>query len=136
VDREIGFKVPFWYRPNREAGYGIKTVLEELHLLGFRHPNGPRKAPAPGSFHEKKIRELWRLLNEAGALKDSSEKALQAFIRRQTMGAQMMPQWLTAEQANKLMEGLKAWHSRARREAAPLSRGTSVASPEAEQSVV
>jgi|HubBroStandDraft_1064217.scaffolds.fasta_scaffold97472_2 hypothetical protein len=41
------------------------------------------------------------------ALKDSSEKALQAFIERQTIGAQMMPQWLTAEEANKVIEGFK-----------------------------
>ena len=113
------------------------ALLEELHQLGFRNPNGPRKAPAPGSFQEGKIRELWRLLNEAGALKDSSEKALQAFIKRQTMGAQIMPRWLTAEQANKVIEGLKSWHARVHtRSEAELSRGTSVASPEAERSGV
>jgi phage gp16-like protein len=137
--REIVYRTSTRFRRDGICSAGAMTareraaLLEEFHLLGFRNPAGPpRKAPAPGSFQEKKIRELWRLLNEAGALNDSSEKALHAFIKRQTMGAQLMPQWLTAEQANKVIEGLKAWHSRTRREAAPLSRGTSVASPEAD----
>ncbi len=91
------------------------ALLEELHTLGFRRAQGSDQArpkpPPPGSFQEKKIRELWRLLEEAGALRDASEKALRAFIRRQTGGIEV-PQWLTAEQANKVIEGLKAWHSR------------------------
>jgi phage gp16-like protein len=90
------------------------ALLDELHRLGFRRPAGAaaRKPPAPGSFQEKKIRELWRLLGETGALRDHSEKALQAFVRRQTSGAQFIPRWLTAEQANKVIEGLKAMAKR------------------------
>ena len=116
--REIVRRVSARFRRNPVNSSGDMTarergaMLTELHTLGFRNPTAPRKAPAPGSFQEAKIRELWRLLNEAGALNDSSEKALQKFIRRQTMGAQTIPRWLTAEQANKVIEGLKSWHAR------------------------
>ncbi|HUY27309.1 MAG TPA: regulatory protein GemA [Candidatus Binataceae bacterium] len=89
------------------------ALIEELHGLGFhRAVNRPARAPAPGSFQETKIIEIWRLLDQAGALRDSSDKALHAFVRRQTAGAQSIPRWLTAEQANKVIEGLKAWLKR------------------------
>lgn len=85
------------------------ALIEALHGFGFRRAVNRPAAPAPGSFQEKKIRELWRLLGEAGALRDASDKGLHAFISRQTSGAQSIPRWLTAEQANKVIEGLKAW---------------------------
>jgi hypothetical protein len=87
------------------------ALIEELHNLGFRRPAAARPARAPGIAQEGQIRELWRLLKEAGALHDDSERALRAFIRRQTGGVEI-PRWLTAEQANKVIEGLKAWHAR------------------------
>lgn len=105
------------------------ALLDELRRFGFRRVE-PQRPAAPGGPQEAKIRALWAALRDAGALRqvsqseteqtslrgaskiDDSERALRAFIRRQT-GRVEVPQWLTAEQANKVIEGLKAWHARA-----------------------
>jgi phage gp16-like protein len=99
------------------------ALIEELRAHGFRRVT-PRSAPAPGSLQESKIRAIWQALADAGALKDSSEKALLKFVRRVAHRDALA--WLTADDANKVIEGLKAWHAR---HAASLSQ-----SPEAGQS--
>ncbi|MGH8012575.1 MAG: regulatory protein GemA [Candidatus Binataceae bacterium] len=86
------------------------ALIDELRGYGFRRVE-PRKSVAPGAPQGAKIRALWQALEVAGALHDASEKALRAFVLRQT-GVVSIPQWLTAEQANKVIEGLKAWHAR------------------------
>jgi phage gp16-like protein len=98
------------------------ALLEELHHFGFRKPlNRPERSP--GGPQEEKIRALWQALIDSGALHDSSEKALRSFIRRQT-GTVEIPRWLTAEQANKVIEGLKAWHRRASSKDAGIPRAS------------
>jgi phage gp16-like protein len=88
-----------------------RALIDELRGFGFRKPldKTPRN---PGLGQEQKIRAIWQALNEAGALRNPTEKGLRAFIKRQTGGVEM-PNWLTAEQANKVIEALKAMQKRA-----------------------
>lgn len=58
----------------------------------------------------RKIRSLWLELRDAGALKDSSEKALLAFVKRST-GIERM-EWLQDNQLNNVIEQLKNWLGR------------------------
>lgn len=101
-----------------------RALIEELRRLGFARIDA-RKPRNPGAGQEAKIRAMWQALNEAGALRNPTEKGLRAFIKRQTGGVEM-PQWLTAEQANKVIEGLKAMQKRAGQED---SRGVSQGTP-------
>jgi phage gp16-like protein len=75
-------------------------VLDEFRRLGFTGER--RRAEQP---HVRKIYALWGALKPH--LENPSEEALRAFVQRQTgVGA---PSWLDSRQANKVIEGLKAW---------------------------
>ncbi len=91
-----------------------KALLEELRTRGFRHIVRPElweKPSAPGEAQLGKILALWGELVATGKLDNPSEKGLRAFVKRQT-GLES-PRWLTAAEANKVIEGLKAWLARA-----------------------
>jgi len=88
------------------------AVIEHFRRRGFE------PAPAKGAKAEKlqqsailrKIRACWLDLKSAGALRDSSERALRAFVKRVVKVDS--PGWLTPPQANVVIEALKAWHKR------------------------
>ena len=68
-------------------------------------------AHAPhGAAQARKIHTLWRKLAAAAKLRDPSARGLRHFVRRQT-GRDAL-EWLTAAEANKVIEGLKAWRHR------------------------
>jgi hypothetical protein len=58
----------------------------------------------------RKIRALWVALHNLGALRDASEQALAAFVKRQT-GRDALA-FLTPADANKAIGALKAWCAR------------------------
>ena len=112
-------------------------LLDELRRLGFPS-DGPRRrhrgaiaaitpasaapvgrathaaeavAHAPhGAAQARKIWTLWRKLAAAAKLRDPSARGLRQFVRRQT-GRDAL-EWLTAAEANSVIEGLKAWRRR------------------------
>lgn len=88
---------------------GRKKVLDHLESRGFtRTRPQPRKlADDPQS---KKIRALWLELHAAGKVRNSSEAALAAFVKRQTRRDAL--QWLSAQQASAVIEELKKWLAR------------------------
>src|SRR5487761_1222607 len=75
--RQVVARVSGRFRRDAVSSAGLMSareraaLLEEMHTLGFRRLVDRPKAPPPGSFQEKKIRELWRLLGEAAALRDT-----------------------------------------------------------------
>lgn len=92
----------------------LGAVLEELRRLGFRDSAKPsrtggrrRLAEAP---QHRKIRALWLSLWNLGAVEDSGEAALGAFVQRQTGVAAL--QWATPEALNTVVEALKDWAAR------------------------
>lgn len=97
-----------------------RGVLDEMRRLLNGHawpgakmrPAGDAAAAPPGASQLAKIRAIWADLREMGALKDASEKALRSFARRVT-GRDAI-EWLSAADANKVIEGLKSWQARAR----------------------
>lgn len=60
---------------------------------------------------DRKIRAQWRYLGELGAVRDASERALAAYVKRQT-GIERL-QWTDSAQASKIIEALKQWIIRA-----------------------
>lgn len=75
----------------------------------------PRRAPSSNP-HVRKVWAVWGDLERSGALRHPGKAALYAFVERMTGVTD--PHWLSPEQANQVVEGLKAWR---RREAARAS---------------
>jgi phage gp16-like protein len=80
-----------------------------MEACGFKRTKPqPRKlADDPQS---KMIRALWLQLHEAGKVRNPSEEALAAFVKRQHSVDAL--QWLSTEKAQKLIEELKKWLAR------------------------
>lgn len=93
----------------------LVKVLDEYRRLGWAPSNAPRTAPAAPSKATrkpatspmaKKARAMWISLHQLGAVRDPSEKALEAFGKRQ-LGVDRL-QWADEGQAFRLIEALKA----------------------------
>jgi phage gp16-like protein len=91
------------------------ALIEELKRLGFQperveRAGGRKKERMAQSPQARKIRACWLDLKALGVLDDPSEKALRHFAQNMTgVGAL---DWLSPEDANRVIEGLKAWHKR------------------------
>ncbi|NPE59254.1 regulatory protein GemA [Dickeya dadantii] len=89
------------------------VVLEAMKRRGFKVKpakkavTGRKLDDAPQS---RKIRSLWLEMADKGIVRDRSEAALAAFVRRET-GIDGL-QWLNSEQASHVIEKLKKWQYR------------------------
>jgi len=94
----------------------LETVLEHLRQSGFqiRTKTGSRKAmpsrPLAQDAESRKIRALWLFLHEIGVVKNPSEAALAAYVKR--MAGVDALQWLNSEQSERLIEAMKKWAMR------------------------
>jgi phage gp16-like protein len=88
---------------------GRRACIEALREMGFSPK--PAAQPSPLDPHARKIWALWKALDRAGALRSGTAKSLRAFVKKMT-GCDD-PAWLTADKANQVIEGLKAWLARA-----------------------
>lgn len=87
---------------------GRRNVIAHLEARGFKRTRPARKlADDPQS---KKIRALWLDLHKAEKVRNPSEEALAAFVKRQT-GCEAL-QWLSGKQASDVIEELKKWLER------------------------
>ncbi len=89
----------------------LDRVIDELKRLGFKPrkspkaPPRPEKRPLDTSAEASKARAVWLLLAEIGAVRDPSEAALNAYVRRQA-GVDDL-RWV--KDMTPVIEGLKAW---------------------------
>jgi len=92
-------------------------VLRHLEDCGFKpapKSSGGKTAsdrPLARDEQSRKIRALWLALHAIGAVRNSSEAALAAYVKRQT-GIEAL-QWLDGRQASQVVEALKKWEARA-----------------------
>jgi phage gp16-like protein len=85
-----------------------QAVLAEMERLGFKPvASTAKKSP---HLHVRKVFAVWAQAGRCGAVENGSRQALVAFVRRQTGVAD--PNWLTAADANRVTEGLKAMVAR------------------------
>ncbi|MBX9701528.1 MAG: regulatory protein GemA, partial [Acetobacteraceae bacterium] len=91
----------------------LEAVLKEMVRLGFK----PVPARRPMSVHAqiRMIHAVWADLKPH--LSDGSEAALRAFVQRQTKSPKhptgvSAPEFCGPAEANKVLEGLKAWLAR------------------------
>lgn len=60
--------------------------------------------------HVRKVWAIWGDMCKAGIVRTPTRAALRAFVERMTGRAD--PEWLTPLEANRVIEGLKAWRER------------------------
>lgn len=95
---------------------GRKKVIDHLKAKGFkiRSPSKPAKAatsrPMTQDPEAKKIRALWLFLHDLGAVKNPSEEALSAYVKRIAKVDAL--QWINGYQAETLIESMKKWAMR------------------------
>ncbi|ARO88137.1 regulatory protein GemA [Nitrosospira lacus] len=96
---------------------GRKNVLDHFKSHGWT--NRPsRKAkqsrPLADDPQSKMIRALWLSLHEKGIVRDPSERALAAYVKRVTRREAL--QWLNVKEAAHVIETLKKWLDRIQQE--------------------
>jgi phage gp16-like protein len=98
----------------------LKIVLELLKKKGFKVvPKAGKSASLPRKTttkladdpQSKLIRHLWLELHNVGAVRDSSEVALNRFVLNRVRVEAL--QWLSTAQASQVIEHLKQWLKRA-----------------------
>lgn len=80
-------------------------VIAEFQRLGWRPP---RRSKLTGAA--RKIRALWLVLHKGGAVQDPSERAMNAWVKRQTGRADV--RWLDVVLTQRCIEQLKRWCDR------------------------
>ena len=100
----------------------LEKVLEHLKRSGFKVRSKSKAAPKQKpeqakpsrplaqDLESKKIRALWLFLHELGAVKNPSEEALAAYVKR-IAGVDAL-QWISGQQAERLIETMKKWAMR------------------------
>lgn len=98
---------------------GRKKVLDHLKACGFKvrssnKAEGAKRAQPSRALaadpESKKIRALWLMLFDLGAVKNPSEAALNAYVKRLTKVDDL--HWINGEQAETVIETLKKWAMR------------------------
>lgn len=93
----------------------LYRVLEQLKQRGFKVRPSKKQRPLAADDQSKKIRALWLTLHGVGEVRDPSEEALAKFVLKMT-GVQAL-QWLSSDQASRVIENLKKWQLRVTRAA-------------------
>jgi len=90
----------------------LNKVLAHMKRRGFkvRHTTSKSKRTLAQSPQDKKIRALWLSLHKHGVIRDPSESALAAYVKR-IAGVDAL-QWLDIQQASQIIETLKQWQDR------------------------
>jgi phage gp16-like protein len=96
----------------------LGEVLDEMKAKGWKPRvvqggrKGPRAKAGPAqSPVARKARAMWISLHQLGEVRDPSERALEAFAKRQ-LGVERL-NWAAASESNALIEALKAMADRA-----------------------
>lgn len=85
----------------------LSRLADHFRRLGWAPKKaGPKRAPSTNP-HVRKVWAVWGDLERSGALRHPGKAALYAFVERMTGVTD--PHWLSPEQANQVVEGLKAW---------------------------
>jgi len=91
-----------------------QRVIDRLRKLGALQNRAAYRA-SYRSGAARMARGLWAELRQLGAIEDASDRALDAFVRRQTGGGVMAARFLREPaQARPVIEALKAWIARAK----------------------
>lgn len=94
----------------------LVKVLEHLKSKGFKVRSKATDRSQAADDQSKMMRGLWLELHDLGHVRDASEAALMAWVKRETGVAAL--QWLNTKQAQTTIEKLKQWRRRVTQEKA------------------
>ncbi|EGQ7799314.1 regulatory protein GemA [Vibrio parahaemolyticus] len=91
----------------------LSKVLDHLKSLGFKPKH---KKPQPKAPEVAKIKAIWITMHKQGFVRDGSDSAIDAYVRRMTTHSNgrgiERAMWLKSYQASEVLESLKKWHYR------------------------
>lgn len=91
----------------------LRQVFDAMKMLGFKVKTAkPHKITATDA-QSKKIRALWLEMVSEGYVRDSSERAINAYVHRITSVGRL--DWVSTDQASRVIESLKKWQARERK---------------------
>lgn len=101
----------------------LEAVLDHFKAKGFKaikSPKGRRMSPPSGNAklpEIDKIRAIWITMGQHGIVKDASETALNAYVKRMTAKQNQgngiaSVAWLNNATCHTVLEALKQWHRR------------------------
>jgi len=96
----------------KKSGFTVKHKARADRPRYSPHTAGTLSRPIHQDAQSRKIRALWLSLHEMGAVRDASEAALGAYVKRITRIDSL--RWLDADQASHVIETLKQWQARIR----------------------
>jgi phage gp16-like protein len=89
----------------------LQAVLDRMKRSGFRVRHKSANSRPLAQYPEAtKIRALWLFLHQLGAVKNPSEEALAAYVKRVARVDAL--QWLNGQQTETVIESLKKWAMR------------------------
>jgi len=101
----------------KKSGFTVRHKSPKDRRRDSVHPPGGLSRRIAQDAQSKKIRALWLSLHEMGAVRDCSEAALGAYVKRITRIDAL--QWLDSERASQVIETLKKWQTRIRQQTRP-----------------
>jgi len=112
-DSSAGLSVPQLERVlahMKKSGFMVRHKTPANRPRDSRHPPSGLSRNIAQDAQSKKIRALWLSLHDMGAVRDCSEAALSAYVRRIAHVDAL--QWLDTDQASHVIETLKKWQTR------------------------
>jgi phage gp16-like protein len=90
----------------------LQDLYKHFRALGWqaKPAKDGKRSPKYSERQHRKIVALWITLAKAGKVKNPSDRALQAYVKRVT-GIDNLA-WCGGDECHKLIEGLKAWDER------------------------
>ncbi len=103
------------------SDFHLSKVLDRMKGLGFKPKFKRPLKPRPRAFEVTKIRAIWITMHKQGFVRNGSDAAINAYVRRMTTKTNgrgiERAEWLKPDQAAEVLEALKKWHYRLIREA-------------------
>lgn len=99
--------------------FRLGKVVDRMKTMGFvpmtKSP-ARRKPGKPRAAESAKIKAVWITMHKQGFVRDGSDGALNAYVKRMTskvngVGVERL-EWLNSEQAYQVLEAIKRWHYR------------------------
>lgn len=86
------------------------AVVVEMKRLGFKVKANSKKLPLASKPYIRLVHALWKSCHQKGVIEDGSRQALRTFVKKRS-GVDD-PDFLTFDQANPIIDALKAMEAR------------------------
>ncbi|HGS4460691.1 TPA: gp16 family protein [Vibrio metschnikovii] len=104
--------------------FKLSKVVDRMKQMGFVPISKANQKPKPRrvrASEAEKIRAIWITMSKQGFLRNGSDQALDAYVKRMTskingIGVEQLS-WLNSDQAYYVLEALKRWHYRLMKDA-------------------